>query len=130
MSHLWWIFVATAFLALSGITPANADADENSEALLGENEQQLNQILEAINELEKQKWDKKKGEGADDTINQRPNSKRLRWNQKRILPDPEDPEEEENRGLAGYSSSYTNPPNPDYLSWKTYEPTEAPWWFN
>ncbi|XP_020810099.1 uncharacterized protein LOC110185533 [Drosophila serrata] len=120
----WIIFtcvlLGTIFLALAGST----------DPPLEENSLQLNLFLEAINELERQRvqenaagWSHK-----PNSVKQRPNSKKMNWNRKRSgFPGSKGLE---SRSFAAYSSSISDPPNPDYINVKDYEPTPSPWWFN
>ncbi|KAH8234524.1 hypothetical protein KR038_002595 [Drosophila bunnanda] len=124
MASQWTMFtcvlLATILLALAGRT------DPQSE----ESSQQLNPLLEAINELERQRVLENAGGWSHkaDSAKQRPNSKQLVWNRKRSgIPGSKGLE---SRKFAAYSSSVSFPPNPDYINTKDYEPTPAPWWFN
>ncbi|KAH8419783.1 hypothetical protein KR009_002469 [Drosophila setifemur] len=127
----WIIFIPAVILAIVLLNGVESST-QNTPSLLEEGNEQLTLLLEAINELERQRVKESIGEtnANSDTIKRRPNSKRLRWTRRRTLPDPEEPELSENRAFAAYSSSTSNQPNPDYLDWKDYQPTPAPWWFN
>ncbi|EDV34692.2 uncharacterized protein Dana_GF21447 [Drosophila ananassae] len=132
MPGRWIIFTAIS-LAIFIYSPAESK-NQTSDTLLEEGDKQLNLILQAINELEHQKWIQKGSSHNpnqnQNQIKQRPNSKRLRWNRRPVQPDPEEIDEVESRGVGGYSSSYTNPANPTYLDVDNFGPTPAPWWFN
>ncbi|XP_017048127.1 uncharacterized protein LOC108092835 [Drosophila ficusphila] len=130
MSSRWIIFLLLAALVI--ILSPGVESENHSEKLLKESTQQLNLILESINELERQRIQEKEN-GANlnsDTSKQRPNSKKLRWNRRRTLPDPGEPEESENRALVTSTSIVQTAPNPDYLNVNNYLATPAPWWFN
>ncbi|XP_017067460.1 uncharacterized protein LOC108105422 [Drosophila eugracilis] len=94
--------------------------------------QKLSLILEALNELERQRVLKNVEAPTTSFVMQRPNSKRLRWNRlSRTLPDPQERDSVEARGWPTTTGSVSLPAaNPDYLNVDNYPPTPAPWWYN
>jgi len=128
MSSQWIIFVFV--VAVTILSTGVKSEKQSSQSLLKEGDEQLNQILEAINELERQRVQENIKVPNSDTIKQRPNSKRLRWNRRRILPDPEDPEKSEGRAWAVPTTITVIQGNPDYLNVNNYTPAPAPWWYN
>ncbi|XP_016948117.1 uncharacterized protein LOC108023324 [Drosophila biarmipes] len=128
MSSQWIIFFV---LVLVTLLSSEVKSDEpRAEILLKEGNEQLSLILEAINELERERVQENVKASNSDTIKQRPNSKRLRWNRRRILPDPGEPGRSEGRAWAVPTSITVVQSNPDYLNVANYAPTPAPWWFN
>lgn len=123
-----WIFLTCVLLVAILLTSASVES--NSDPLLKEGDQQLDLLLEAINELERQRVQENTGDSShkSDIAKQRPNSKRLRWNRRRS--NTLGSEGPEDRGFAAYSSSLSYPPNPDYIDVRDHEATPAPWWFN
>ncbi|KAH8330186.1 hypothetical protein KR074_005400 [Drosophila pseudoananassae] len=132
MSSRWIIFTAISWAIF--VYSTTEGKNQASDILLEEGNQQLNLILQAINELEQQKWIQKAGSPQNSNQNQRPkqrpNSKRLRWNRKPVQPDPEEYDGVESRGIGGYSSSYSDQGNPSYRDVGNFAPTTTPWWFN
>ncbi|KAH8244866.1 hypothetical protein KR032_001682 [Drosophila birchii] len=118
-----WIITFIACLLL-GDAIHLASAGRTDSQLVEESGDQLELLLKAINELERQRLQENTENWSHkaDSAKQRPNSKRLRWNRRRSGA--------EGRGFGAYSSSISYPPNPDYINVKDYEPTPAPWWFN
>ncbi|XP_016982374.1 uncharacterized protein LOC108046915 [Drosophila rhopaloa] len=125
MSSRWPIFTVVILVII--LSPGVKSGRPDSEELLEEGNRQLNLILEAINEHERQRLQESIKNSNVDTIKQRPNGKRLRWNQRRTWPDPE---KSEKRAWPTSTSSAQNAPNPDYIDVNDYLPTPAPWWFN
>jgi len=128
MSSQWIIFVVV--VAVTILSTGVKSEKQSSQSLLKEGDEQLNQILEAINELERQRVQENIKVPNSDTLKQRPNSKRLRWNRRRILPDPEGPEKSEGRAWAVPTTITVIQGNPDYLNVNNYTPAPAPWWYN
>ncbi|XP_016938992.2 uncharacterized protein [Drosophila suzukii] len=128
MSSQWIIFVFV--VAVTILSTGVKSEKQSSQSLLKEGDEQLNQILEAINELERQRVQENIKVPNSDTIKQRPNSKRLRWNRRRILPDLEDPEKSESRAWAVPTTITVIQGNPDYLNVNNYTPAPSPWWYN
>jgi len=128
MSSQWIIFVVV--VAVTILSTGVKSEKQSSQSLLKEGDEQLNQILEAINELERQRVQENIKVPNSDTLKQRPNSKRLRWNRRRILPDPEGPEKSEGRAWAVPTTITVIQGNPDYLNVNNYTPAPSPWWYN
>ncbi|XP_017114115.1 uncharacterized protein LOC108137101 [Drosophila elegans] len=128
MSGRWIIFIEVILVII--LSPGVKSGKQSSETQLEEGNQQLNLILEAINELERQRLQESILSSNSDTIKQRINSKRLKWNRRRTIPDPDEPENSEKRAWVTSTSNDQDAPNPDYLNVNNYLPTPAPWWFN
>ncbi|XP_052849693.1 uncharacterized protein LOC128260592 [Drosophila gunungcola] len=128
MSGRWIIFIEVILVII--LSPGVKSGMKSSETQLEEGNQKLNLILEAINELERQRLHESIQSSNSDPIKQRLNSKRLKWNRRRTIPDPDEPEKSENRAWVTSTSNYQDVPNPDYINVNNYLPTPAPWWFN
>ncbi|KQS25941.1 uncharacterized protein LOC26526647 [Drosophila erecta] len=121
------IFVVL-ILVIILITETRSEQQSAETNLEGGN-QQLQLILDTINQYERQRLKEMNVNSNWDTIKQRPNSKRLRWNRKTTIPNRKD-QNMEHRAFVTSTSSAQQQTNPDYINVNNYLPTPAPWWYN
>ncbi|XP_043658444.1 uncharacterized protein LOC122623379 [Drosophila teissieri] len=120
-----FLVLISVIILISGIK----GEQQSAETHLEEGNPQLQLILDTINQHELQRVKEMIENSKLDTVKQRPNSKRLRWNRKTSFPNRKDLGKLEHRAFVTSTSS-SQQSNSDYINVNNYLPTPAPWWFN